>query len=228
MGLDIALMRGGGAKASLDHEVGLGETGLDVAVAVFIAVHDIGRHALGHGLVRAALVEHGRAGFHRLVDVGHVRQHLVVDLDQLQRLTRHLLGNGGNGRDRVAVIERFLARHDVLEDVGDVVGHRLGEVPARHHRLDAFEGLGLRGVDRADARMGVGAAQDLAHQHSGHRHVGAVARPARHLVDAVGAHRAGADDAELAGEGGVLVQGCHDQALLISAAASSTARTILS
>ena len=70
MGFDIALMCCSGLEAALDYKVGFGKTGFDVAMAVFEAVHDIGRHAIRHSLVGPALMQHRRAGLHRLVDVG--------------------------------------------------------------------------------------------------------------------------------------------------------------
>ena len=55
-----------------------------------------------------------------------VRQYLVIDLDQRQRL----LGGGGvdrgDGGDRVALIERLLARHDVARDVPEIDRDPLG------------------------------------------------------------------------------------------------------
>ena len=70
----------------------------------------------------------------------------------------------------------------------------LGEVGGGDDRLDAGQRRAPCGVDRHDPRMRVRAAHDLAPQHAGHGHVGAVRGAAGHLVDAVGTDRAGADD----------------------------------
>ena len=106
---------------------------------------------------------------HRLVDIGDMRQHLVVDLDQLQRLPGRAGVDGGDRGHRMAVIERLLARHAVVEDVvhGGIAVGEIGQVGGRDHRLHARQLLGLRGVDRADDRVGVRAAQDLADQLAG-------------------------------------------------------------
>jgi len=47
------------------------------------------------------LEQQRRVGFHRVIDVDHMRQHLVIDLDQRQRLVgddRIGGGDGGDGR----------------------------------------------------------------------------------------------------------------------------------
>ena len=57
--------------------------------------------------------------------------------------------------------------------------------------------MGLLGVDRKDAGVGVGAAQDLADEHAGQREIGTEVGAACDLIDAVGAHRALADPFEV-------------------------------
>ena len=134
----------------------------------------------------------------------------------------------------MAVIERLLARHGVAAHVAaDGAGLHLGEILARHHRLDARQPLGRRNVDRLDAGMGMRAAQNLADQHAGQEQVGAELGAPRHLVDAVVLDRRGADDLELAvavvaallQDGG---RAGHLASPLISLAAACTERTILS
>ena len=94
-----------------------------------------------------------------------MRQHLVVDLDQRQRLVRDRLAGGRHGGHRMALVEHLLARHDVARHVpeilrdalrADIFELLLWEVRRGHHRLDAGQRRRLRGIDRADARMGVG------------------------------------------------------------------------
>ena len=62
----------------------------------------------------------GASSAHRLVDVDDVRQHLVLDLDQRRGLLGDLLGGRGDRGDGVALVERFLARHDVAGDVPEI------------------------------------------------------------------------------------------------------------
>ena len=160
------------------------------------------RHALGD----LVLVQQRRVGLHRLLDVDDVGQHLVVDLDQLQRLLGDRLRRGGDGGDGVAVVQHLLARHHAARDVaevdhqlaggGDQDGH-VGEIVAGDDGLDAGQLLGGRGVDRADARVRVRGAQHLADELAGQVDVGGVAGAAGDLVDGVGPLVGiGADDLE--------------------------------
>ena len=177
------------------------------------------------------LVQDRRGRLHRLDRIDDVRQDLVVDLDQLERRLRDRLARRRHRRDRMAVVERLLARHGVAGHVAvGRAGLDLREIVARHHRLDAGKLLGGRDVDRLDARMRMRAAQDLSDQHAGQVEVGAELGAPGHLVDAVVLDRRGADDLELlVGVEAALLQNCrHDQAPLISFAAACTERMILS
>src|SRR5262249_60279255 len=78
---------------------------------------------------------------------------------------------GGHRGHRVALVEGLLARHDVPDHVlvvhhhlarGDELRGLVSEVVARDDRLHPRLRLGLRGVDRDDARVGMRAPQDAA------------------------------------------------------------------
>ena len=142
-------------------------------------------------------------------------------------LRRAGIDRGDRGH-RMAVIERLLARHAVVEDVvhGGIAIGEVGQVGRGDHRFHAGQLLGLRGVDLPDLGMRMRAAQDAPDQLAGHVEVGAVAGAARHLVDAVGADGARADGCEFASR--VAWIEIHGQAPFITLAASWTARTILS
>ena len=88
MRLDVALVHGLGVELALDHDVGLGEALLHVAERELDPLGDV--RGLGRRRLDArgdhVLVQQRRAALHRLDHVDHVRQDLVVDLDQLQRL----------------------------------------------------------------------------------------------------------------------------------------------
>ena len=206
--LDVALVRRLGAELALDDDVGLGETGVDVAELGGQhgrEVRRLGRRrrdALGD----LVLVQQRRVGGHRLLDVDDVRQHLVLDLDQLQRALGDQLRGGGDGSDGVAVVQHLLARHHAARHVAEVDhefarggnqhGH-VGEVIAGDHGLDAGQLLGGRGVDALDARVRMPGAQHLADELVGQIDVGGVAGLAGHLVDGVRpVVRIGADDLE--------------------------------
>ena len=236
--LDVALVHRLGRERALDDEIGLLEAGGDVAQHELDALGHV-RGRLGRGVHAGRehiVMQQRRARLHGLDHVDDVRQHLVVDLDELQRPLGDLGAGGGHCRDRVALIERLLARHHVAHDIL-VVDHHLArrdelgglvlEVHAGDDGLDAGELLRRRGVDRLDARVRMRASQHLADDLAGHDQVGAEPGAARHLVDPVRPIGARADPFELRTRRALHLL-LHGQAPLISAAASITARTILS
>ncbi len=146
-----------------------------------------------------------------------MRQHFVLDLDQLERrLGDRFRGRGDRGH-RMAVVERLLARHRVAGHVAvGATGLDLREVVAADHRLDAGKLLRGRNVDRLDDCVRVRAAQDFPDQHAGQIHVGAELRAPGHLVEAVVLDRRASDDLELLVgiETALFKDGmglCHDQ-----------------
>jgi hypothetical protein len=237
--LDVTLVDRFGGELALDHDVRLGEASRNVPEREL--------HALGHvrRLRRLRLdtdrvhvvVKQRRAGLHRLGNVQHVRQHLVLDCDQLQRLGGDRFAHRCYRSDRVPFVERLLARHHVARHVAVVdhhlagrneCGRQIGEIGRGDHRLHAGQRQRLRRVDRLDAGVRMGAAQHLADQHVRHTDVGAEPGAAGDFVDPVGAQWPRSHDLEQP-----LVQSLHrnvvhPQLLRISPAASSTARTILS
>ena len=157
-----------------------------------------------------------------------MRQDLVFDIDELERLLRRIGIDRGDRRHGMAVIERLLARHAVDQHVihGLIAIGEIRQIRAGDDRLHAGKLLGLRRVDLDDLGMRMRRTQHAAYELARRESIGAVTRTARHLVNAVGTQRPGADDFEfLAGKTGVI---SHVQAPLISRAASWTARTILS
>ncbi len=87
-----------------------------------------------------------RVAAHRVLDVDDVRQHLVLDLDQVERLLGDRRRDRGDGGDRMAVIQHLAARHAVARQVAEI--HRpfadkclfrgdLGEIGGGDDRLDA-------------------------------------------------------------------------------------------
>jgi hypothetical protein len=154
---------------------------------------------------------------------------LVLDLDEVECRLGDRLGGGGDGGDRMAFVERLLARDDIARDIAQVDLHLagrddlvglLGEVLGRHHGLHAGQRFGGRNVDRLDHGMGVRAAQHLARELARHVEISAEAGAASHLVGAVRTVGTRADPFVL----GL----AHRAVSLISAATSMTARTILS
>ena len=207
VGLDVALVDGGRVELPLDYDVRPGEAFLQVAVLVLdvkghvrrvvgklVRVEEVGR-VLGFQVVE----QHGRALGHALRGGGDRGQHLVVDLDQPERL----LGDVGIGRrhagHRMALVQRLLPGEDgvtlaleirvpqraVVEDVSGIARR---QVRRRHGRHDAGQRIRLAGVDRPDPGVSVRAAQHLAVEQLGCREVGPVLRLAGHLLVAVVAY----------------------------------------
>ncbi len=204
MRLNVALMHRSGLELLLDDDIGLGKPGFEIADLEFQLLGDVGR--LGRHRFDAArdhvLEQQRRVGRHRRVDIDDVRQHLVIDRDQRQRLFR---GGGigrGDGGDGMALIKHLLARHDVARHMPeidrdplrpDVLELVVGKILRRHHRLDAGQRCRLRRVDRADARVRVGRAQDPADQRPRHRIIRGIHRAAGDLRHAVRANRPRSD-----------------------------------
>ena len=200
--LDIALVHRGGLELLLDHHIGRGKAGVDVAGLELQPLRDVG--GLGRRRFDAAgdhvLEQQRRPIRHRLVHVDDVGQHLVVHLDQRRRLIGDRGADRGDRGHRMALVIGLLARHDVARDVPEIHRDALGtdvveflvrQVLPRHHRLDAGQLLGGRCVDRADARVRVRRAQDAAVQHAGQLVVAAVHGASRHLGHAVRTDRPG-------------------------------------
>ena len=106
-------------------------------------------------------------------------------------------------RNGVAVVQNFVPSQAVVREIAEVnrpfadksfFRLDLRKIGSGHDRPNTWQRLCLRRVDRDDPRVCVGAALDLAPQHARHRHVGAKAGAANHLVDPVRTDRTGTND----------------------------------
>ena len=81
MRLDIALVRLLGPERAFDDEIGLTETLVHVAMAELRALDDVGRldRLFNQALGEDGVVDQRCTVLERLVDIGDMRQHLVVD-----------------------------------------------------------------------------------------------------------------------------------------------------
>ena len=106
MGLDVALVHRLGGEFHLDDLVGLGKALFHVADPELGVLGNVGRRIRGR--LEAAgdhvLVQQRRARLHGLDHVDDVGQHLVVDLDELERPGRHTGAGGGHGGHGVALV----------------------------------------------------------------------------------------------------------------------------
>src|SRR3984957_14039492 len=126
---------------------------------------------VGEGVLRVGLVDHRRAGLDCLLDVEDRRQRFIVNTDLGQGLEGFALTVRNDGHDRLALItdlvdgERrlvLLAKIDQAEQRVEIARH----VGATDDPSHAGAALRFGEVDTADARMRVGAAQDLEMQHA--------------------------------------------------------------
>ena len=245
VGLDITLVDEFGGIAARGHGRRAGQGRGRVAARQ----GDLHRHVggtLGRGLDALgedAVVKQRRIVAHRCLGIEDMGQDLVVHRDQRQGFLRDAGRSRRHGCHGVAVVENLLVRHAGARDVDDVARafaradrqrFEVGKVRAGDDRLDPGQSGGLAGVDAADAGMGMGTAQDRPIEHPGDGEVWAEHRLAGDFLDPVRADRAGADMMERPGRdlAGEVVHAANSpstrRSCRNSAAASSTARTILS
>ena len=235
--LEVALVNRRGDITPLDHHIGLGEASRRIAATQLDLLGDVrGRRRARHlPLGEEIVVQQRRIGRHRRLHVDDVRQHLVLDADQRERLAQDIGRGRRHRRHRVTDIQDLVTRHAVFRERAQrgralagfhflVAG--LGEIGSGHHRLDAGQRARGGGVDAKEAGMGMGASLDAAGEHAGQSQVGAEVGATGDLVRTVGADRALADDLERRGRDGI---GHRPAPCSRSwAAAACTARTTLS
>ena len=180
--LQVAGVLGVGAVARLVHHGRLRQGRVHVAAVVADAVRDV---VMARMHLRRAVGE-------RELGVQQRGLLLVLHADQVQRVQGDVLADGGHRRHLLAA-EAHLA---LGQDVAVLVAHapaRARSVVARHDRLDPGQRARRTGVDAADARSGVRAAQHLAVQHAGQLDVARVQSPAEHLGPGVHLRRVAAE-----------------------------------
>ena len=230
MRLDIALVRLFGPEVALDDHVGLCKARVDIPVPELGTVRHVRRFC---GLRfdpagEKGLIDQRCIGLRGRIDIDDMRQDFVFDLDQFQRFAGGLCVDGGHRGDSVAIVESLGSRHAVVENVQKlgIAVRQVGQVCCGDDGLDAFDRFGAGCVDPDDPRMGMRAAQYAPDQLTRHVEIRTIARAPGDLVDAIGPQRTGTDRLELlVSKFGIKA---HDASPLISAAASATARTILS
>ena len=151
---------------------------------------------------------------HRALDIDDVRQYLVLDRDQIERLGSDDRRDGCDRGHGMPLVEDLVAGHDIARQIAEI--HRpfadkrllrpdLGKIGGGHDGAHAGQRQGFVCVDATDPGVRMRAALDLAPEHARHRHVGAEIGPPGDLVHAIGPDWAGADDLQFFLIGG----GCH-------------------
>ena len=116
MGLDIALVDGGGGVFPFQHQVGFGESLIDVAGCVAHVGRDIAGlvRSLAHVVGPQVFVHQRGAVLHGVADVHHRFQDLVIDLDQGQRRLGHVSVHRRHRGDGMAFKQHFIAGQQVV------------------------------------------------------------------------------------------------------------------
>ena len=174
--LEIALVYGGGLELALHDDVRLRKALLRVPQPVLKVLRYVAdpTRLLAELLGLDVVVKQRGRLLHRLPNVRHRRKYLVVDLDELGRLLRHVLIDRGYRGYRLAPEDDLRPGHEPLAEIlqvgpqltqGDlavpifVIGP--GQVHARHDCADARVCGRLARVDRSDVGVGVRGPQYL-------------------------------------------------------------------
>ena len=177
-------LRGLAGVGALKDDVALGEGLFEVAKIAGTAAHQVASNvaALWEHEGHVALGMDHDVVIERLGKVEQGLEHLVVDLDELERLVGGLLGLGSDNRHLLVLIA-----HKVLENQA-VVGTRLrialagngkaalGHVLVGVNAHDARHLQGARGVDGTDLGTGIGAALEFDDERAGGHHIAGVDR----------------------------------------------------
>ncbi len=180
-----------GAERVLENMRGLGEGLVDIAAPQAEVERDIGALAAlemlevgeGAGGLELLVHQHLVVGGFDLVE--HRGQFLIFRDDELHRLLRDMRIGGEHGRHRLADIVHLVDGEDGLVVEGRAVirlGNDLAHVFRRDHAIDAGERFRRAGIDRLDAAVRHGAAEDLGMQHALQAHRVGIFGSARDLL----------------------------------------------
>ena len=175
-------LRGLAGVGALKDDVTLGEGLVQIAIIAGTAAHQVASNvtALREHKGHVALGVDHDVVIECLGKVEQGLEHLIVDLDELERLVGGLLGLGGDDRHLFVLVT-----DEVLEDQA-VVGTRLrvalagdgkaalGHVLVGVDAHDAGHLQGTRRIDRADLGAGVRATLELNDERTGGHHIAGV------------------------------------------------------
>ena len=167
MGDDAARLHGERAhpvhtEAPLDDDLGGGHAILRIARAVHVAGQQVRGQRLG--------MQNRRVVGERAQRVRHMRQRLVVDVDEVQRVLCNRAARRDHAHHRLALVDRLIRRQRVVgqqRGAGHRPQHRQRpargpHVGTRQDVTDAGHGAGLGHVDRANRCAGE---RTAAHRH---------------------------------------------------------------
>ena len=181
--LHIGLVEKGNAVFGFDHHVRLGKPLVHIPFHQFVPSADVAQQppvVSFHLARRRAQTRLGRVRIHGRHRVDYRRQHLVVDLDQLQRVLSHIRIFRSYCSHLLPLVAYLVVRKEI----------QFGNIHRAQHLHHARQGPRLAGVDPADARVWMRAVQDAAIEHVRQVHIVGVLRPAgrnRQPIDLGGA-----------------------------------------
>ena len=152
-----------------DDDVGLGEDGVGGRGVAGLPVE-----AMVVGLAVEIGADHRCRRVQRLADIDDRSQRLIVNVDELQGISRGVAILGDDECDLLALEPHLVGGQHGLHVIGQGghPGQALGgEIGAGDDGLDLRMGLGGADVDAVDRGVGVGRAQDRQVQHAGQLHV---------------------------------------------------------
>lgn len=185
--------------ALFQHVIGARERRIGVAEPQALVIVYV---VIDKRVLRIGLVDHGRAGLQRILDIEHGRQGLVIDPDLGNGLERLAFAVGDNGKDRLALVADLVDRQRGLVILAEVdeaekrveIDRDIGATDDPAHAGRAFC---VRGIDATDPCMGLCRAHDLQMQHALQLVIIEVARRARDVAKHVLTLRALADFLEV-------------------------------
>jgi len=194
--LEVALVLRRGVELVLDDDLGFAEASFDVALAPTGLRHGVGRVGKRHrqALVPSqAVVNDSGASLHGCPRVEDRRQLLVLDLDGHGCFLGRVGIVGGDGSDGLAD-EAHLAAGQHRHVLQRTAPQAVGDIVGSEDRMDAGDLASLGGVHAHETGVRHGAPRQLAPQHAGHVHVGAVGRLTGDFTDAIDSRRGRPDN----------------------------------
>ena len=168
------------------------------------------------------LVQQRSVILHRLQDIDNGWQRLIFYFDKIQRFVGNVRVNGGHRSHGMTLVKHLFGRQRILRQLTDVDDrfphrrqfiYRFHQVVRSRHGAHTFQFHRFVRIDRDDAGVSMGTAQDLTVKQARYAHVGPVDCASRHLIGTIVTDRTGPYDLifSFTGEFGIRKKGIsHD------------------
>ncbi len=167
-GLDVAVMRKRRAERVLEDTRRLLKSGFNIAVLPqHVGLKVVTRHAFRQfgrvAIFISVIMDQRRSRLQRLHWIFYVRQFLIFNINEPNRLVGDFFAVGGHRRHRIAAHAHFvISQHRLVFDPR--ADENVFHIGPGENSADALQRLGLRGIDFNDARMRHRSAQHLSPQ----------------------------------------------------------------